>query len=859
MIELPVSQVIPDIQQQLLQHNRLVLQAPPGAGKTTAVPIALLDQPWLGNKKIILLEPRRLAARNAAARMAFLLNEKVGDTVGYMIRAERVMSNKTRILVVTEGILTRLLQSDPELADVALVIFDEFHERNLHADVSLAFCLQSQELLRPDLKILVMSATLNTAAVSQLLNHAPVITSEGRSYPVDNIFLPPGSDLPEKNRIADAVNALLMRIVTQETGNVLVFLPGVKEIRQIESRLQGWLSENKISNLIIAPLYGDLGKAQQDQAILPCAHGKRKIVLATNIAETSLTIEGVSVVVDSGLQRESRFYPGSGMNRLETVYISQDSAEQRSGRAGRLSAGKCFRLWTESQHKKLPRHSTPEILISDLAPLMLELANWGAHHINELHWLDLPNEGSAAQARELLCELGALDHDFRITTHGQKMLSLGTHPRFAHMILRGAELGCSEAACLLAALLSEKDIYRGNARHADMDKRMTLLQAVKAGDNTRNTYIDNAQCQLVLRSAEQIAQKLRASEYKIFKPHDCHPLHGVLLGFAYPDRIGQLRNEKDRRYLLANGKGAILDEQDELQGTDYLVAAELDGAQREARIYKAAALSLKYIEEYFPELIESGTTVCWNEHTQRVDASRKTRLGAIVLNETIIEAANQDQIHHALLEGIRLAGIECLPWNKESTALRQRMQFLYILKQNAPELDHKLAQLDLPDLSNQALLQNLEHWLLPHLSGQNSLKKLQSLDLVNILLSTLSWPQQKYLDELAPTHITVPSGSRIAIDYSDPHTPVLAVRLQELFGQQDTPVIANGKVKVLVHLLSPGYQPMQVTQDLASFWRTTYFEVKKELCGRYKKHYWPDDPLTAQATNKTKRFMDKQD
>ncbi|HEX5637105.1 MAG TPA: helicase-related protein, partial [Gammaproteobacteria bacterium] len=428
-----------------------------------------------------MLEPRRLAARNAASRMAYLLGEDVGNTVGYMIRADRCYSKQTKILVVTEGILTRLLQSDPELADVALVIFDEFHERNLHADLSLAFCLQSQELLRPDLKILIMSATLNTESISRLLDNAPIIISEGRSYPVENIYLPANAVSPDRYKLADVITQRLIKVVTEEQGNALVFLPGVREIKQVESKLQGWLADQKINQVVIAPLYGDLTKAQQDRAILPCVSGQRKIVLATNIAETSLTIEGITVVIDSGLQRESRFSPGSGMNRIDTVFISQDSADQRSGRAGRLSAGKCYRLWTESQHKKLARHNSAEILISDLAPLVLELAKWGVTDVKELHWLDVPNEGSVAQARELLHELEAITDDLRITPHGKQLLEVGAHPRLAHMMVKSAESGCAYDACLLAALLTERDIFRSDARRSsDVQKRLDILRADKS-------------------------------------------------------------------------------------------------------------------------------------------------------------------------------------------------------------------------------------------------------------------------------------------------------------------------------------------------------------------------------------------
>jgi len=860
MTNLPVDQVIPDIKQALLAGNRLVLQAPPGAGKTTVVPLALLDQPWMGNKKIIMLEPRRLAARNAAARMAFLLGERTGETVGYQIRAERCLSKQTKILVVTEGILTRMLQSEPELADAALVIFDEFHERNLHADLSLAFCLQSQELLRPGLKLLVMSATLDTSAVSQLLDNAPVITSQGRIFPVENIFLPATTATPEPGRVTDAVVRLLEQVLAEDSGNALVFLPGVREIKQVESALKTRQAAQQHGDLIIAPLYGDLSRDQQDRAIQPCDAGRRKIVLATNIAETSLTIEGVSIVVDSGLQREARFNPGAGMNRLDTVYISRDSADQRSGRAGRLRPGKCYRLWSQSQHNRLLRHRSAEILLSDLAPLMLELANWGVRQVDELRWMDMPNAGAIAQARELLRELGAIDENFSISPHGRQLLDTGAHPRLAHMMIRGAESGHGYDACLLAALLTERDIFTtGHGRTADIAPRLALLRAIKHDKSTRCSDGANLQqCRFVIRSADQFYRRINGLERREDKdPIDQYELAGVLLAYAYPDRIARARHTTDNRYLLSSGKGAYLDQGEALASAEFIVAAELDGHQREARIYRAAELSLQQLEAHFATRIETVTSVSWNSQSLRVDAVTRTRLGAIVLEQRQAESAGRDDVHAALLEGIRLNGLDSLPWDKRAQPLRQRIRFLHTQQRLAHITDPQLAALDLPDLSDEHLIQHLETWLLPHLDAHNSIKKLQSLDMHAILLGTLTWQQQQTLDVLAPTHVIVPSGSRIAIDYTDPNAPVLAVRLQELFGLQQTPSVINSKFNLLLHLLSPAYKPMQVTQDLASFWRTTYFEVRKELRGKYKKHYWPDDPLTAQATSRTRRRMNK--
>jgi ATP-dependent helicase HrpB len=857
MSTLPVAQVIPDLKLALHSNSRLVLQAPPGAGKTTLLPLALLEEPWLQNRLIIMLEPRRLAARNAATRMAFLLGEPVGQTIGYRIRAEHCVSARTRILVVTEGILTRMLQTDPALADTALVIFDEFHERNLHADLSLAFCLQSQQLLRPELRILVMSATLDTERVAQMLNEAPVITSEGRSYPVANIYLVDNAAAPNPARIADSVMRQLEKSLDTESGNVLVFLPGVREIIQLEGKLRDRAGASQ-DKLIIAPLYGDLSREQQDKAIQPCAAGVRKIVLATNIAETSLTIEGVSIVIDSGLQREARFNPGAGMDRIDTVSIAQDSADQRSGRAGRLQPGTCYRLWSETQHRRLARHATAEILRSDLAPMMLELAHWGVREVSELRWLDTPNAGAVAQARELLRELGAIDAQHAITAHGKQLLDAGAHPRLAHMMICGAQAGHAFDACLLAALLSERDIFqRETVRCADIATRLTEMRNFKMSASQQpNAGVNHAQCRVVMHTAEDFFRRVKrystSGNPASIADHD---LPGVLLAYAYPDRIARSRHTADLRYLMSNGKGAILDQGEALAAAEYIVIADLDAQQRESRVYRAAEISLPQLETRCAELIRINTRVSWNAQTQRVDAVTQTRLGAIVLQERSADNIEAGALHAALLEGIRLAGIDCLPWDKQARSLQQRAEFLR--KQQHGELsDAQLATLELHDLSDASLLRELEHWLLPHLDTHNSLKKLQSLNLHAILQGMLSWSQQQTLDSLAPTHITVPSGSRIAIDYSDPQSPVLAVRLQELFGLEQTPAVINGHCKLLLHLLSPAYKPMQVTQDLASFWRSAYFEVRKELRGRYKKHYWPENPLQAQATSRAKRRGD---
>lgn len=875
MPDLPVAQVLPEIKNHLCEYNRLILQAPPGAGKTTLVPLALLDQPWLSNKQIIMLEPRRLATRSAAARMAYLLGEKVGETVGYQIRQDKCFTGKTRILVVTEGILTRKLQADPELEGIALVIFDEFHERNINADLSLAFCLQSQEFLNKDLKILVMSATLDTTALVTLMD-APLVRSQGRSFSVDIIHQP-------DNAVAAAHNPARQRdltaIIAQKTiaavalhqGNILIFLPGVREIKQLEQALLKIFSQQKTQHsgfsqepIHISPLYGDLSKKQQDKAICPPPPGQRKIVLATNIAETSLTIEGINVVIDSGLQRESFFNPGSGMNSLHTTMIAQDSAAQRSGRAGRMSAGTCYRLWSKSQQTRLPAHHSAEILRSDLAPVILELAQWGIQEVNELSWLDVPPAGATAQARDLLVKLQAIDEAGRITTHGKKMLSLGVHPRLAHMLLNAQAIHLDELGCLLAALLTEKDCLNGE-KTSDVAYRAALLVQIKHQQPIDNSLINKQQCRQILKTAGEFQQRLTKSAGKTeFREKNTLPkqwspeqnMTGVLLAFAYPDRIAKLRSSKDQRYLLSNNKGAFFSHQDVLANEPFLVIPELNEQPgkhaKEARIFLASSISQAQLEEYFSDTIKEKNSIIWNKKLQKVECLKKTMLGSLVLKERTNSSIAATELHPPLLQGVKSLGLDCLPWSKQAGNLQQRVQFIHYQQAHNPACTQLLSQIDLPDFSEDFLLNNLEHWLLPHLSNENSIKKLQHLDLEQILNTAISWPTLQLLNELAPEKIQVPSGSQIRIDYSEPDTPVLAVRLQELFGLQTTPAVLRNSCPLLLHLLSPASRPMQVTHDLASFWKNTYNDVKKELRGKYKKHYWPDDPLQAQATSRVK-------
>jgi len=877
MPTLPIHDVLPDIKNKLTTHNRLVLQAPPGAGKTTAVPIALLGEHWLGDKQIIMLEPRRLAARNAAARMAFLLGEKVGESVGYQIRQDSCLSDRTKILVLTEGILTRKIQADPELQKTALVIFDEFHERSLHADLSLALCLQSQQILREDLKILVMSATLNTDAVATLLDNAPIIQSEGRSFPVENRYLDTvtrqHNTRPQQQLMINLSNAV-KRFIHEHEGSSLVFLPGVKEINQISRQIKQILDRESITNLLIAPLHGSLSKQQQDLAIAAppasCSHkAMRKIVLATNIAETSITIEGISCVIDSGLERVLDYSPASGMNRLSTRSISQDSAVQRSGRAGRLCAGVCYRLWTAEQQPRLLKHAPAEILHSDLSSLVLELANWGVSQVDELQWMDLPPGSAVEQAKTLLQQLRALDEQGNITSHGRDMLKLGTHPRLAHMMLAAVKMDQAYHACLIASLLSEKDIYQSNAdKTADIHDRLQILTHARSSHHG----IDQQLCKRIIQSAddffrrvkhcsEPVSNKGMLNKARLNKETPDHHLSGVLLAYAYPDRIAKRRNANDSRYLLSNGKGAYIPAWFQHHQHEYLVVANLDAKQGEACIYLAADISADQLQEYFVENIQHEERVEWNNDAQRVEAKQIRRIGKIMLQESILHdvknTKTQDAIQQCLMQAIKDTKLACLNWSAKATSLKQRVQFIHHQLHHNPAVKNAFADQPLPDFSEQALSDSLDEWLQPHLNQENSFKQCFKLDVYSLLLHQLTWEQQQLIKHTAPERISVPSGSSVNIDYSDPAQPVLAVRLQEVFGLYDTPTLLNGQCKLMMHLLSPARKPMQVTQDLNSFWKTTYHDVKKELRGKYKRHYWPDDPFTAQATSKTKKQMNR--
>lgn len=835
---LPIESVLPDVCRQLNECASAVLIASPGAGKTTRVPLALLeaDPPWLQGKRILMLEPRRIAARSAAAYMAATLGEQVGRTVGYRVRMDTRVGPETRIEVITEGVLTRMLQSDPSLAEVGLVIFDEFHERNLHADLGLALCLQARGLFRDDLRLLVMSATIDAQPIASLLDNAPILVSDGRMYPVRTEYL---SRKPE-GRLEELVVRTVLRAIAEESGDLLVFLPGTGEIRRVEHLLA---QQRLDPNVLVMPLYGNLPQDAQDRAIAPAKPGVRKIVLSTSIAETSLTIEGTRLVIDSGLMRVPMFSPQTGMSRLETVRVSKDSADQRRGRAGRLCPGVCYRLWTEQEELYFDPHRVPEIEQTDLAQLALELAEWGTTDPGELRWLSEPPAAAYRQACELLAQFGALDRNGSITAHGRRMAEAGLHPRLAHMIIRSIPLGHGLTACGLAALLNDRDLFRrgaGGAASADLRLRLEALEQARKGnksDESIGIYGLQADYAAVKRAIAETDNWKRALGITGQGRMDSDA-GGLLLAFAYPDRIGQ--NRGGGKYLLSSGRGAAFPEVQELSNAPYIVAAELDDKGPESRIQLAAPVQIGELVHFFGENVVYESTVEWDRTAQAVRARLKKRLGALVLSDTPQPKPDPAETVLAMVEGIKIEGAGILPWTKTARALQQRVLFL------------RRHDEQWPDLSDEALTQSLTEWLAPHLDGIRSRSDLQRLNLAVVLESALPWEKRGELEELAPTHLTVPSGSRLPIDYSDPEAPFLSARLQEMFGMTETPRIAGGKVPITIHLLSPAQRPVQVTRDLSSFWRGTYFEVKKDLKGRYPKHYWPDDPKSAVPTNRVR-------
>ena len=781
-----------------------------------------------------MLEPRRIAARAVAMRMAALVGEPIGRTVGFRTRLETRVGRDTRIEVVTEGILTRMLQEDSALTGLGCVIFDEFHERNLNADLGLALCVESRENLREDLRLLVMSATLDMKPLVRLLGDAPIVSAQGRSFEVTTHYVPRRNDTHLELQVSQVVRAALQ----EHTGDVLCFLPGAAEIRRVQRTLQ----ESDLNrNVRIMPLYGELEGAEQDAALAPAGPGLRKIVLATSIAETSLTIEGIRVVIDSGMRRYSEFDPTTGMSRLVTGKVSQAAADQRRGRAGRLSAGDCYRLWSEGTHASLTPQTPPEILHADLAPLALELACWGTTDAASLAWLDPPPAAPLAQARELLQQLEAIDAVKRVTAHGRILNKLGMHPRLAHMRIKAQDLGAERLACDLAAILSERDILRASAGARDADLRLRV--AVLRGDQRdlpAGVTVDARARSQAQRTSGNWQRDLGQDSRDSADPHHAT---GILLAWAYPDRIAQSRGDGGR-YLLANGRGARFAEAQALAKSEFIVAAELDGAEREARIFLAAPIGLDDLNTHFDALIRESAQIRWDDRLGAASAKRERRLGALLLSSSEIRDPDPDALQQAVLLGLKQTGIAGLPWTKELRQWRARVMLMRQYQIMAPA--------PWPDLSDEALEQDIEQWAPAWIMGFTRREHFAKLDLGQALRSFLTHAQATILEREVPTHFTVPSGSHIPIDYLDGENPSLSVRLQELFGLNSTPAVAGGKLPLVLKLLSPAGRPVQITKDLVSFWNRGYHEVKKDLKGRYPKHYWPDDPYTAQATRRAR-------
>ena len=831
---LPIDEALPSLIVALARGRRVVLQAPTGAGKSTVVPLVLQQEAWLAGRKILMLEPRRLAARAVAKRMAQLLGESVGKRVGYRTRLDSRVGRETCIEVVTEGILTRMLQDDASLSGYGCVLFDEFHERSMHADLGLALTIESQQTLREDLRLVVMSATLDLQPLARLLDDAPIVTAAGRTFDVTTQYVGRRPDLDVESQTTQVLRTALQEGV----GDVLCFLPGAAEIRRVQRLLEDGGLEPHVR---VLPLYGELGEAAQDAALAAAAPGQRKIVLATSIAETSLTIAGVRIVVDCGLRRYAEFDPVTGMSRLVTGKISQAAADQRRGRAGRLSAGHCYRLWSEGSHAALAPQSEAEILHADLAPLALELADWGAVDALSLRWLDRPPAAHLAQARDLLRRLEAIDAHDRITAHGRRLARIGAHPRLAHMLCSAAALGAARLACDLAAILSERDILRAapGARDADVRLRVAALNAANHGLPAGISADARALAQAARRSAEW----RREFAGDIADTADPDTATGLLLALAYPDRIARARGD-GRRYLLANGRGAAFGEPQGLANSAFIVAAELDGAEREARIFLGAPVELADLERSFTAQIDERSEILWDTREQAVRAQRERHLGALVLSAEDLAAPSPAAVAAAALHGLRLMGVAALPWTSDLRQFQARVALMIRCAVPAPA--------PWPHIGDAALLADLEQWAPPWILGFTRREHFTRLDLGNALRSRLTHAQRGALDREAPTHLTVPSGSSVPIDYLDGDNPTVSVRLQEMFGLTATPCIALGRVPLLLKLLSPAGRPVQVTRDLVSFWNHGYHEVRKELKGRYPKHYWPEDPHAAQPTRRAR-------
>lgn len=837
-IHLPITEILEELKSILRRDHEAILQAPPGAGKTSIIPLALVTEPWLGQKKILMLEPRRIATRAAAHRMADLLNEAVGKTVGYRMRLDTKVSSDTKIEVITEGILTRMLQEDPSLADVGLVIFDEFHERSLDADLALALCLKGRSLFREDdpLKVLIMSATLDSKKLEELTK-ASVVRSEGKQYPVDIIY---GQSSQPRDSIHDkTVMAVLRALADNPDSSILVFLPGQGEIRRVDDSLAIELQSRKIGGVHLRTLYGNLSLEAQQAAIAPVPNpGERKIVLATNIAETSLTIEGVDVVIDSGFAREPVFDPASGMTRLHTRKISQASSTQRMGRAGRLRPGKCYRLWSKSQQDQMAPHATPEILNADLTPVALQLLQWGINDPMDLAWLDPPGSGPWQQAIALLIQLGAIiknDNGLRLSDHGNQMASLAAHPRLGHMLLCGQSIGQANTASLLASILSDRDPLGRNT--PDMNERLRILKRQSKCPNQHQSWFRRSHQLAEQFSAQISALKINSRAQSVKE----HQVLGYLIACAYPDRIARRRHSGG--FQLSNGRGVTITDNHVLGKSKWLAVAEAGGMARSTSdmIHSAATLDETLFESLLADQVVDNTRVEWDSKSKRFIAEKRQQIGELILSSSKLSKVPTDAKQDALIKTIQSAGLEILPFTPELRQWQARVELVR----------NTIGNKTWPEVSDKHLLASLSKWLGPYLEPINLLSHFKKLDLKSILTALLTWEQKQQLDSLAPQRLQVPSGSSYALDYTKT-PPVLAVKLQEMFGCVETPTVINGQTSLTVHLLSPAGRPLQITQDLAGFWNTSYQDVRKDMKGRYPKHSWPEDPHNAIPTRKTK-------
>ncbi|SHI03264.1 ATP-dependent helicase HrpB [Bradyrhizobium erythrophlei] len=843
-IPLPIDAVLDELARTLAGRNAAVLVAPPGAGKTTRVPLALLDAPWAKGRRIIVLEPRRIAARASAERMAQTIGERVGETVGYRVRFGSKISRATRIEVVTEGIFSRQILDDPELSGVAAVLFDEFHERSLDADLGLALARDAQVGLREDLRILVMSATLDGARVAKLLGDAPVISSEGRAFPVETRYLGRRADAPLERQMADAI-AMALRA---DPGSVLAFLPGAAEIRRTQTFLGERVHDAAIE---IVPLFGALDAAVQDRAIAPAPKGRRKVVLATSIAETSLTIEGVRIVVDSGVARVPRYEPDIGLTRLETVRASRAAVDQRRGRAGRTEPGVCYRLWDEPQTASLAAYTQPEILSADLSSLLLDVAQWGVSDPTTLSFLDAPPAPALKEARSLLRELGALDGDGRITAEGRSLRALALPPRLARMIVDSHRLGAGEEASEIAAVLTERGLggdgvdldFRLDQFRRDRSQRAASARSLAQRWASQVAASEKAASETVGATAFSSPSPLvgagRGGEQRGFRSDEEELTTGVMLAFAFPDRVA--RNRGNSSFVLANGRGAAVDQASALARAPYIAVAELTGAAAQGRILLAAPITQGEIEQHFADQIETADQITFDRSALALRARRRKTLHAITLSEAPMALQPSAETARVLADGLIASGLDRLPWSKPLKQWRDRVMFLRAAE-GAPW----------PDLSDDALAAQREAWLVPVLSDKTSLKDISAGDLSDALMTLLPWELRARLEREAPTHFEAPTGTQLAIDYEAEQGPTIAVRLQELFGLNTHPSIAKGKIPLVLELLSPAHRPVQVTRDLPGFWRGSYAAVRSDLRGRYPRHPWPEDPASAMPTRRVK-------